>query len=564
MALLLIFGLLFLAFNSGRAALVVFSGVLLALTGGIGALLIRGIPLSLSAGVGFIVLFGVAVLNGLVMISGLNELKEEGVTNLKDRIIKGTKRRIRPIMLTAFTDVLGFLPMAISASAGAEVQRPLATVVIGGLLTSTLLTLFVLPVLYHWVESNSIKFKPSKKMVTATTVLLLLVGFSVQSNAQQINGTLPGITLKEAVELSKSNYPLLKQKQLEISKQEQLKNTAYDFGTTQIFTGGEEINGDTGIYTIIGIGQSNIDVFGIGSKRKLQEQRIQLAQKAFHLSELELELEVKKAWSKCYQMKRNYNLYKELDSIYSIFEQAVALNYKVEAISKLEYSAAKNQTFQINNKKVQAHSNYLIALQQLNLWLVSEEIFTVSNQFDVAMEINFETFNIENHPLYSMSQNIVDEAEANYKVAKTDNLPKFSLQGGSQKVNGSSGFYMYQAGISIPFLSGSNKARIRSAEMDKEIAEVNVQFKKQELQSKFIQAKENYIKWKTSWVFYNDQVLPLTKEQKTGALLAYKEGEIDYTTFTQLIKEAIQSELEAQKALVNYLESTFQIQYFNQ
>ena len=122
---------------------------------------------------------------------------------------------------------------------------------------------------------------------------------------------------------------------------------------------------------------------------------------------------------------------------------------------------------------------------------------------------------------------------------------------------------MYQAGISIPFLSGSNKARIRSAEMDKEIAEVNVQFKKQELQSKFIQAKENYMKWKTSWVFYNEQVLPLTKEQKTGALLAYKEGEIDYTTFTQLIKEAIQSELEAQKALVNYLESTFQIQYFN-
>ena len=263
-------------------------------------------------------------------------------------------------------------------------------------------------------------------------------------------------------------------------------------------------------------------------------------------------------------MKRNYNLYKELDSIYSKFEQAVALNYEVEAISKLEYSAAKNQSFQIQNKKTQAYSDYLIALQQLNLWLVSEEIFTISEEFDVAMDINNESFNVENHPLYIMSQNIVGEAEANYKVAKADNLPKFNLQGGLQKVNGNSGFYSYQAGISIPFLSGYNKVQIRSAKIDKEIAETNVEFKKQEVQSKFVQAKENYIKWKTSWEFYKNQVLPLTKEQKTGALLAYREGEIDYTAFTQLIKEAIQSELEAQTALVNYLESTFQLQYFNQ
>ncbi|AIM61999.1 multidrug transporter AcrB [Cellulophaga lytica] len=562
-ALLLIFILIYFALKSLPQTLMIYIAIPMATIGGVVALWLRDMPFSISAGVGFIVLFGVAVLNGLVMISGLNELKEEGVTNLKDRIVEGTKRRIRPIMLTAFTDVLGFLPMAISSSAGAEVQRPLATVVIGGLLTSTLLTLFVLPILYHWVENKSFTFKPNKKLVTATAVFLLLFGFSAQSNAQEKNDTIPEISLQEAIKLSKSNYPLLKQKQLEITKQEQLKATAYDFGTTQIFTGGEEIDNGNGIYTTIGIGQSNIDVFGIGSKKKLQEQRIQLAQKAFQLSELELELEVKKAWSKCYQLKKNYDLYKELDSIYSKFEQAVALNYEVEAISKLEYSAAKNQAFQIQNKKAQAYSNYLIALQQFNLWLVSEEIFTVSDEFEVAIDSDMVTISIENHPLYSMSQNIVDEAEAKYKAAKADNLPKFNLQGGLQKVNGNSGFYTYQAGISIPFLSGSSKAQVRSARIDKEIAETNVAFKKQEVQSRFVQAKENYMKWKTSWEFYKDQVLPLTKEQKTGALLAYREGEIDYTAFTQLMKEAIQSELEAQTALVNYLESTFQLQYFN-
>ena len=563
-ALLLIFVLIYFALKSLPQTLMIYIAIPMATIGGVVALWLRDMPFSISAGVGFIVLFGVAVLNGLVMISGLNELKDEGITNLKDRIIEGTKRRIRPIMLTAFTDVLGFLPMAISSSAGAEVQRPLATVVIGGLLTSTLLTLFVLPILYHWVENKSFTFKPNKKMVASTAVLALLFGFTAQSNAQEINDTLPKISIQEAVKLSKSNYPLLKQKQLEITKQEQLKATVYDFGTIQIFTAGEEINDGIGTFTPIGIGLSNIDIFGIGVKKDLQEQRVQFAQKAYQLSELELDLEVKKAWAHCYQMKRKYGLFKELDSIYENFEQAVDLNYKVEAISKLEHSAVKNQGLQFQSKIEQAYIDYVIALQQLNLWLFSDKLFTVSDDFNDNLKVYNDTVEIERHPLYSISENLLSEAEAKYKTAKNNNLPKFNLQGGIQKVDGNSGFYSYQAGISIPFLSGSNKVEIRTAKIDKEIVETNLQFKKQEVESRYIQSKENYKKWKSSWELYRDQVLPLTKEQKSGALLAYKEGEIDYTTFTQLIKEAIQSELEGQTALANYLESTFELQYFNQ
>ena len=561
-ALLLIFVLIYFALKSLPQTLMIYIAIPMATIGGVFALWLRDMPFSISAGVGFIVLFGVTVLNGLVMISGLNELKDEGVTNLKDRIIEGTKRRIRPIMLTAFTDVLGFLPMAISASAGAEVQRPLATVVIGGLLTSTLFTLFVLPILYHWVENKSFTFRPNKKVITVTAMVMFLFLLPITGNAQQVNDSLPIISMNEAVKISKENYPSLKQRQLEIEKQQHLKGTAYDFGTTQIFTDGEEINNGTGIYTTVGIGQSNIDVFGIAPKRKLQEQRILLAQKAFQLSELELELEVKKAWSNAFQNKRNYNLYAALDSIYTNFEKAVELNYEVEAISKLEYSAAKNQALQIQNKFLQAKSDYLIALQQLNLWLVSDEFYNVPDELDITNEIDINDFNAKEHPLYNLAQIQIDEAEANYKVAKAENLPKFNLQGGLQNVNGNSGFYTYQAGISILFLSGTAKANIRTAKIDKQIAETNIQFRQNEVESKFIQAKENYLKWKTSWLFYKEQVLPLTKDQKTGALFAYKEGEIDYSAFTQLIKEAIQSEIEAQTALANYLESTFELQYF--
>ncbi|WP_298495477.1 CusA/CzcA family heavy metal efflux RND transporter [uncultured Algibacter sp.] len=563
LALLLIFVLIYFALKSLPQTLMIYIAIPMATIGGIVALWLRDMPFSISAGVGFIVLFGVAVLNGLVMISGLNELKEEGVTNLKDRIIEGTKRRIRPIMLTAFTDVLGFLPMAISASAGAEVQRPLATVVIGGLLTSTLLTLFIIPILYHWVEAKPLKFRTNKKVVTVTAIIALFFMLPININAQQNSDVLPVISMEEAVILSKENFPLLKQKKLEVTKQEQLKSTAYDFGTTQIFTGGEEVNNGNGIYTTIGLGQSNIDVFGISAKKRLQEQRIQLAQKVFQLSELDLELEVKKAWVNALQSKRNYNLYKELDSIYTNFEKAVALNYEVEAISRLEYAAAKNQALQIQNKFMQSKSEYDIALQQLNLWLISDTFYTVPNDFEINNEIDVDTFNLEEHPLYGIAQLQVTEAEATYKAARADNLPKLNLQGGLQNVNGNSGFYTYQAGISIPFLSGTNKAKVKTAKIDTEIAETNIQFKKQDLQSKFIQSKENYQKWKTSWFFYKNEVLPLVKEQKVGALFAYKEGEIDYTGFTQLIKEAIQSELQAQEALINYLGSTFQLQYFN-
>ena len=147
-SLLLIFTLLFMAFGNFKDALLVFSGVPLALTGGIAALWLRDIPLSISAGVGFIALSGVAVLNGLVMISVINNLRQEG-TPIEEAVFRGSLTRLRPVLMTALVAALGFVPMAIATGTGAEVQRPLATVVIGGILSSTALTLLVLPALYR-------------------------------------------------------------------------------------------------------------------------------------------------------------------------------------------------------------------------------------------------------------------------------------------------------------------------------------------------------------------------------------------------------------------------------
>jgi heavy metal efflux system protein len=157
LALFLIFVLLFTTFNSVKQAVLIYTGVPFAIVGGVFALAVRGMPFSISAGVGFIALFGVAVLNGVVMVSYINRLRDEGRT-IDEAVTEGAETRLRPVLMTALVASLGFIPMAIATSAGAEVQRPLATVVIGGLVTSTLLTLLILPTLYKWFERERVEY----------------------------------------------------------------------------------------------------------------------------------------------------------------------------------------------------------------------------------------------------------------------------------------------------------------------------------------------------------------------------------------------------------------------
>ncbi|MDP5096688.1 MAG: efflux RND transporter permease subunit, partial [Flavobacterium sp.] len=184
-ALFLIFVLLHFAFGSIKEALMVYSAIPLSAVGGVLFLWIRDLPFSISAGVGFIALFGIAVLNGIVLIEHFKELKHQGMKDMNELILKGTTDRLRPVLLTASAAALGFLPMAISSSAGAEVQRPLATVVIGGLFTATLLTMIVLPILFKVFDGKEFKKPKFKKHQSATYSIIFLLtsllGFSQQN-----------------------------------------------------------------------------------------------------------------------------------------------------------------------------------------------------------------------------------------------------------------------------------------------------------------------------------------------------------------------------------------------
>lgn len=571
-ALALIFILIYFALRSFKQTLMIYIAIPLAAIGGIFALWLRGMPFSISAGVGFIVLFGVAVLNGLVLISGWNELKEEGLNDLGERIRQGARRRIRPILLTALTDILGFLPMAISVSAGAEVQRPLATVVIGGLITSTLLTLFILPILYRWTETHSLHPSLSK----SAAVLLLVSGmslfFSLPSHAQNTDGfnqnvqqgdTLPTLTLEEAVEKALTNYPKIIAARLEIDQQEALKKTAWNLGNTQIFTAGEEFNEGQGVYTTIGIQQQNIDVFGIAPGLEVQKQKVALAEAALQLNEYELRQQVKQAYGEAYVALKNVQLYEQLDSIYQEFERAARIRYEVEETSRLAYLAASNQVKQISLQKTQAEYDYSAALYKLNLWLVSDTLYqVVSAEETLWLEPLIQQDTITNHPLLSVASQGMVVAEAERKAAAADYLPKLNAQYGVQEIAGEPGFYQFQLGLSVPLFFFPQQGKLQASKIQQQIAEQQFRQSRYELQAAYQSLLQEYRKWLASWQFYQDEALPLAREQREGSVLAYEEGAIDYVSFIQNLKEAVQVEVKAQEALNQYLQAKFQLEYY--
>ncbi|WP_062054566.1 CusA/CzcA family heavy metal efflux RND transporter [Aquimarina longa] len=559
----LIFILIFFALKSIKQTVMIYIAIPLATIGGIFSLMLRDMPFSISAGVGFIVLFGVAVLNGLVLISGFNELKSEGVTDINERIRMGTRRRIRPIILTALTDILGFLPMALSTTSGAEVQRPLATVVIGGLLTATLLTLFVIPILYKWIENKdkkSIKISIHKKVKTRMATLLLLSFFTISKAQQQ------PISMDEAVAIALKSYPSLKAARLLVKKENVLKNTAWDLGSTQLFTAGEEIgNTNTPTYTILGIGQNNIDIFGITSKNKLAKENIKLAELNVELNELELKRNVLIAWARVYTAKQLYQSCSEIDSVFTGLNKAIDWRYATEAISKLEYNATINQGKLILLQKEQAYATYQIALQKLNQWLsMNETIYgvkvTTLDAFDSDILISEEV--IKNHPLFNYWEKQLEVAKAEQKVTNSQFLPKISAQYGLQKIGNQSGFNSYQVGIQVPLIFNTIKAQSKVSKINTEMITANNKAKVLQLKSRFNSKISEFKQSRNKWLFYKNEALPLAIEQRNGAILSYKEGALDYVAFLQNMKTAIQLEINTWKTLQIYLENKIQLSYF--
>ena len=568
--LLTIFVLLYFALNSVTQALMIYMAVPLATIGGVFVLLIRGMPFSISAGVGFIVLFGVAVLNGLILINKFNELKDSGMTDLKKRIYEATHERLRPILLTAITTIMGFIPMAISTSGGAEVQRPLATVVIGGMLTATFLTLVVIPILYYWLESRKEKKDNDgdasyiKKGATVIIILLSLGGFLTSNSATAQNSQMAQtITLEEAISMAKENYPSLKESQALIEREQAMKGTSFDLGSTSLYTGREDQGVQQGILSTYGVQQGNIDLLSGFSKNKFYKERVKLGEKFYAVNEQQLIRNVMQAYDLINYNKAQLRFAEQLDSVYANFRTAAELRYDTGETGKLEFIAASSEYQQIQVLRQQAYDDIEIAKRALKQYLgIDQEIETVNLTYEpMDFLANLDSASAANNPLLQYAMQNAEVSKANIGVEKSEFLPKFSISYDKLKYNDVSGFSAYQAGISIPLWFFPQKSRVKAAKADAMVAENQYLEQKAMTESRVSQLLKSLEKTKKTLSYYEEGALLLAEQQIATAELASKEGEIDYVNYITILNSAIRIKQNHLQFINQFNQQFVELQY---
>ena len=576
-ALLLILVLLYFTFNSVKQSFLIFTAVPLSAIGGIIALWLRGMPFSISAGVGFIALFGVAVLNGIVLIGYFNQLKDEGITDIYERVRKGTAVRLRPVIMTAMVASLGFLPMALSTGAGGEVQKPLATVVIGGLITATILTLLVLPALYI-LFNTKINFKPNKmnkaKPPVNTTVVLVLftfIGLFAGKTYAQTNQK----TLQECIDIALKNNLQLKVADLNIQQSQVMQKTGFSPDKTNIQLTQDPTTGGN-IDNSIGITQTISFPTVYANQNKLLKQETMLAQKSKLLSQNEIIKEVTTAYYNLLYGLQRVKLLQQQDSIYSNFLKRATLRYNTGETNQLEKMQAESKYKENLLQLKQANttvSSYQLALQK---WLNSAEpIMPKENELAKLPDIFMaDTASIQSNPLIQYYNQKLNVNTAQVKVEKSKLLPDLNAGYYHQMVV--SGFdpaktnrnYFpgtriagLQVGIGIPVFFGSQKAKIKAAQINTTLIETEKQQTLLFLQSSYLLQYNEYLKAKEGLQYYETTGLKQADDIIRISNTAYTKGEIGYMEYIQNLQTAINTKLQYTDAVNQFNQSIILLNY---
>lgn len=564
-SLLLIFFLLFLTFRSVKEATIIFSAIPLAAIGGIIALWLRGMNFSISAGVGFIALFGVAVLNGIVLISYYNRLKEEGGDDITQRILKGSLARLRPVLATAAVASLGFLPMAFSNSAGAEVQKPLATVVIGGLFSSTLLTLFVLPVLY-----SLFYLKRKKKMTintTPATVLLLIFSFIGLNSFPQVTPALSErvgerlLTLQNAIDLATKNYPTIQQATLQTQQQKALTGTATILDPFNINTGLGQINSNLYDYNV-GVAQGFKLPNAYKAGKYLLQQNVRLAQSYEAVTKNELVRNVSNAYYNWLYSGQQYNLLLQTDSIFADYEKYANKKYQVGESNKLEKINATLQRKDLQIQLSKAKTETVFYLTDLQKWLRSTVQYQAPTAYTALPEISLsDSILVNKHPVLQFLQQQVLAKELAVKAEKAKGQPSFNLGVNAQSLDKQTPFYYGSVGINIPLFKNGIKAHTQAAKFETEIAKKELDKNQQEISTLFLQQNQLQQQNLQQVKYYQNEGLPMAESIISAAQHSYKAGDIGYIEYIQNIRDAIKIKTDYLAAINNYNQTIIQLNY---
>lgn len=560
-ALLLIFTLLYFSFHSLKQAILIFTAIPMAAIGGVFALLLRGMPFSISAGIGFIALFGVAVLNGIVLIGTFNQLAKDGWNDIITRVREGTKVRLRPVLMTATVASLGFLPMAISTGAGAEVQRPLATVVIGGLITATVLTLIVLPLLYiiftrPKLHSNNL----TPKVVTALVALM----FSKSLFAQD-TGETTRISFNAAYDTALTNNLQILSSDLQIQKSGALKGTWLDIPRTGIFIENEDINPQEpkGILKI-GLSQSIEWPGAYKARKNLLQQQAHFLEIAKQIKALEIKRDVQTTYYTLWFLQSKQMLWRRLDSMYTSLAKAAVLRVKTGESAGLDSIAAMARA---NETTVQL--NLLagdIQVQQENL----KKLLNTTKRYlpDLSMlqklPITFSDSTINSHPQLQIQEQNMNIAQAELNVQQQNRKPNFEGRFFSQHLYGASNPYSgfsVMAGIPL-FGRSAYRNKIKAARIEQSYRQSIFDYEKLALITTYNQAYRQLLKDQDLLGYYEKTGLAQAEAIIKSSNLAYRGGEINFAELTQYLSQAIDIQKNYLDVLHQFDQSAIQLNYY--
>jgi cobalt-zinc-cadmium resistance protein CzcA len=543
-----------------KQATLIFTAIPMSAIGGVFALLIRGMPFSISAGIGFIALFGVAVLNGIVLIGTFNQLEKDGWNDVVSRVIEGTKIRLRPVLMTATVASLGFLPMALSGSAGAEVQKPLATVVIGGLITATFLTLFVLPLLYIIFNSKiSLNKKPMKSITSILVILLLSTHFA---NAQTNQ-----LSLEEITSVALKNSSKLKADELAVLATKSLSKSAKEIPKTNFNVQLGQYNSKK-FDNAFEISQTIPFPSLFSAKREAVKAEVISKELSKQITENEIKAQVQTYYYQLVFFENNKNKLLHLDSLYVDFVNASALRFKTGETKQLEKTTAEAKRSEIKLLLQESENNITATYNLLKMWMNTSDDFSIAT---VQPYLPLQTVTIVDTNLLAQNpiiKKILQEAtvaEQNKKVEKAIGLPDFTFGYNNQSLigfqtinnqekyfNAGNRFHVGSIGIGIPLTFGATKAKIKSLDYQKQALQATAQNEQHQIEIQLVNAFQQYNQYMLQYNYYKQQALPTAAEIIKAAKLGYKTGDASYIEYIL----ALQNETDVE---LKYLQSIHQI-----
>jgi heavy metal efflux system protein len=508
------------------------------------------------------------------LIAEFNRLEKAGITDITERVLIGLRTRLRPVIITAAVASLGFLPMALSTSAGAEVQKPLATVVIGGLISATLLTLIVLPIFYIAFLKINLRF--SKTRQTMKNLILTILPFallliSVQGKAQQ---PVP-VSLKEAIQMALDSNLAIRSSSYSVDIQKALQGAAVDIPKTAIDGQTGQFNSYTNDNSLT-ITQSFAFPTVYLFQHNLAKAGIKSAEWQLLASRLEVATQVKQTYGQLVYLQSLQKLIAYQDSLFTGFLRAAELRFNSGETNKLEMITAKSQSMEVKNQLQQVNSDLTIYQKKLRT-LLNTRLILVPKEETIGRKSFSDGENYRawsENPSLGYLQQQVEVSRLEKKVESNKILPDFSIGYFSQTIQGTQEidglprtfgpgdrFDGVQAGMTFPLWLRPYTSRIKAAKIKEAVAQTNADYYSKSVENEYQTLLTEYSKYSSSLDYYEKQALPEADLIIDQATHSYKAGALDYLDYIMSLNRALTIRLNYLSALNNLNNTIISLEY---